>query len=171
MGLTKGALSYHFPTKETLAAAITENSLATLNQLAHTAQTLSPNSGLRAFSILYVMFSESHCHNPILRAGCVLNLDLSAPNNVQGRLSAAALDVVRAFLQSAAHLGEINLRASSEAMAHTITMLLVTQHQFWMRDGPSLNDVFESLRNLLLYLGATNVAAYTASVRRVLARA
>jgi len=74
LGMTKGALAYHFPAKRDLAVALAEHLNASLDAAYRDAVAAFPGSGLRAL-VAYVFNVGEHCTSIQNAAGTVLAFD------------------------------------------------------------------------------------------------
>jgi|GEM_PF-3087472 Transcriptional regulator len=117
MGLTKGSLTRHFPTKEALARAVVEN----LEEAAIAQRELSlaryPTSGIRATIDFLLAIGRQSTEGPLVTAAAVLFTDRTSPTFASRGLLAVWNDSFTAFFELAQQVGELPAKTSVKDLA------------------------------------------------------
>ncbi|OJU40230.1 MAG: hypothetical protein BGN97_02690 [Microbacterium sp. 69-10] len=98
LGLTKGALGHHFPTKQDIAIAVFDRADEIAVQVAEDARRLFPDSAIRGCIAYFAGLARAGAADPIAAAWLALYQDRSVPVEIARRGYVTSRDVVAGFL-------------------------------------------------------------------------
>lgn len=123
LGLTKGALAHHFPTKDELLVGLAEQLKEAILESDKITRLAYPDSGIHAAVAYLVQLSAIAAKNVQVAATLLLLTDRGAPPNVISELIFNWLDGLTAFLQQAKDAQQIdsviNVEEAAEYMLAT----------------------------------------------------
>jgi AcrR family transcriptional regulator len=99
LGLTKGALGHHFPTKQDIAIGVFERADELARESADFALSTFPDSALRACIAYFAGIARDGSRDPIATASLALYQDRSVPVSVAKRMFERTRTVIDGFLR------------------------------------------------------------------------
>jgi AcrR family transcriptional regulator len=99
LGLTKGALGHHFPTKQDIAIGVFERADELARQSAESALSTFPDSALRACIAYFAGIARDGARDPIATASLALYQDPSVPVEVARRMFEGTRTIIDGFLR------------------------------------------------------------------------
>ncbi|MFC4555914.1 TetR/AcrR family transcriptional regulator [Georgenia faecalis] len=125
LGLTKGALAHHFPTKDALAAGLMTILRQTLADQEAAARRAYPDSGARAVVALVLGMAARGVEDPRVAASVVLLSDRSAPSYEIADVIADWVARIQGLIEQGRELGEVGGRLSAHEVAEHILVTAV----------------------------------------------
>lgn len=107
LGLTKGALAHHFPTKDELLSGLGEQLSQAIEDSDRVTRAAFPNSGIHAAVAYLVQLSAIAAKNVCVASTLVLLTDRGAPPSAISELILEWLDGLVSFLKQAQDSGQI----------------------------------------------------------------
>ena len=107
LGLTKGALAHHFPTKDELLSGLGEQLSEAIEDSDRVTRTAFPDSGIHAAVAYLVQLSAIAAKNVCVASTLVLLTDRGAPPSAISELIFEWLDGLIAFLEQSQEQGQI----------------------------------------------------------------
>lgn len=108
LGLTKGALAHHFPTKNELLSGLGEQLSQAIEESDRVTRTAFPDSGMHAAVAYLVQLSAIAAKNVCVASTLVLLADRGAPPSAISSLVFEWLDGLIVFLKQAQSAGQIS---------------------------------------------------------------
>lgn len=123
IGLTKGAFSYHFPTKQDLVSAMMAISAERLAEVDETAGALYSEGGLREYLVYDRLVGELFQSDVLMQALNVMMFDPTTPRELADSTLRDWNRRYRRYLEAARRLGELDL--SPELIDETVDYLIL----------------------------------------------
>lgn len=98
LGLTKGALGHHFPTKQDIAIAVFDRANEIADQAAGNARLLFPDSPLRGCIAYFAGIAQAGWVDPVATASLILYQDRSVPVEIAMRSFTRSREIIQGFL-------------------------------------------------------------------------
>lgn len=117
LGLTKGALAHHFPTKDELLVGLGEALHTAFVDSDTVSRAAYPDSGMRAAIAFLVQLGGVAAKNVQVAAALVLLTDRGTPPNVYADLTFIWLDKLAEFIVQAQKLGEVRAEVDPKEAA------------------------------------------------------
>lgn len=117
LGLTKGALAHHFPTKGDLLAGLGEQLWHAIQDSNKKTRAAYPDSGVHAAVAYMIQLGAIASKNIQVASTLVLLTDRGAPTNVISEIVFSWLDGLILFLKEAQHSGQIDANQNVEEIA------------------------------------------------------
>lgn len=114
LGLTKGALAHHFPTKDELLSGLGEQLSQAIVDSDRVTRAAFPDSGIHAAVAYLVQLSAIAAKNVCVASTLVLLTDRGAPPSAISELIFAWLDGLVSFLKQAQESGQIDDSVDAE---------------------------------------------------------
>ncbi|WP_331729285.1 TetR/AcrR family transcriptional regulator (plasmid) [Streptomyces sp. NBC_01003] len=128
VGMTKGAVYFHYPTKEALTIAVVEAHYARWPSLLKASQS----KGLGSLDTLIDLLDQTAVafqDDPIVRGGARLQMEQPLPPGTLPTPYVGWIDLLRQLLTEAQEAGELRAGIRPEAAAHTLLATFFgTQH-------------------------------------------
>ncbi len=146
-GMTKGAVYFHYPNKEALALAVTEEFYHRIARLGEEVLGLEL-SPLDAVTELMTRTAVAFRDDLVVQAGARLQIESTLIATDLPRPYVGYTELVTAWLAQAAEIGELPAGARPEAIARVlISAFFGAQHISWVLDNRS--DVAERVQEIL----------------------
>lgn len=159
LGLTKGALGHHFPTKQDIAVAVFDEANVLADQTAARARQLFPDSSLRACIAFFAGIAHAGWTDPIATASLALYQDRSVPVEIAMRSFARSREIIEGFLHDHVSVEGGQLRMPP-AQATLVLQLLIsgelTVSRFLADYAPQ--NAFDSFVAALIGVGVSDAA-------------
>ncbi|WP_430868712.1 TetR family transcriptional regulator [Demequina aurantiaca] len=132
LGLSKGALSYHFPTKHLLATHLIQSLKDAIDQAYSRARTQYPESAAVGLVAFFVHLGATVSEHDVVRAGSALYLDRAIPPQEVIQLAHTWNSHVTALLTGAHDQGDLEpytdpLTASEYLLAATVGGIITSE--------------------------------------------
>lgn len=150
LNLTKGALTYHFPTKNELGAALIEEGTSALVHADAVTRTIYPQPGLAAVVGFQLVLGHALVSRPHVAAALEVYTDVNAPR-AQSRTMLATWDgFLATYLATAQARGEISDEVPVEAASEFMVLTSLGQYHYYSR--AQLDEREPRLRNYRIAL-------------------
>lgn len=117
IGMTKGAYSYHYPSKRAIAVALVEHEIALLGESDLHARATYEGGGLRGLIDVILMVGENNAVDPIYAAASTVSVDPVALELALPDTFPFWRDMVEAYLVEAIALGEVDPATNAQEAA------------------------------------------------------
>ncbi len=160
LGLTKGALSYHFPTKNGIGAALIDESVRVLSTADTATRRICPEPGLSAVVVFQLILGLEIATRPHVSAALAVFSDVNAPRSHVQELLGAWHGILNDYLERAQRDGEIDSALSVEDAGEFLVIMSLGHYQYYSRaQVPEREPRLHNYRLALRGLGAADADA------------
>lgn len=160
LGLTKGALTYHFPTKNGISAALIDESVRVLNTADTVTRRICPERGLSAVVVFQLLLGLEIAARPHVSAALAVFSDVNAPQSHVRELLGAWHGILNDYLERAQRDGDIDPTLSVEDAGEFLVIMSLGHYQYYSRaQVPEREPRLGNYRLALRGLGVANADA------------